>query len=127
MCGIAGIVERPGAETARSLRSMIDRLAHRGPDDCGIQCWPDCGVGVAHRRLSVIDLTAAGHQPMATPDGRYTITYNGEVYNFQDLRRELVDLGLSFRSQSDTEVVLRAYETWGLESVNRLRGMFAFA
>jgi len=100
-------------------------MAHRGPDGEGF--YIDSFIGLGHRRLAIIDLSPLGHQPMTTPDGKFTITYNGEVYNFQELRIELEALGHAFRSRSDTEVVLNAYAQWGPECVNKLNGMFAFA
>lgn len=107
------------------LRRMTDAIAHRGPDGEGQ--FIDGSLGLGHRRLAIIDLSPAGHQPMATPDGRYTLTYNGEVYNFQELRVELESLGHQFRSRTDSEVVLKAYAQWGERAVERFNGMFAFA
>ena len=127
MCGIVGTIDRPGADATQALRGMLKRLVHRGPDDDGVECWPEAGVGLGHQRLSIIDLSAAGHQPMTSADGLVSIVYNGEIYNFQELRRQLAAEGHSFRSTSDTEVVLRAYEHWGADCLPRLRGMFAFA
>jgi len=103
---------------------MTDAIAHRGPDGEGF--YIDSFVGLGHRRLSIIDLSAAGHQPMATKDGNYVLTYNGEIYNFQELRVELEGLGHRFVSKTDTEVVLHAYAEWGTNCFNRLNGMFAF-
>jgi asparagine synthase (glutamine-hydrolysing) len=104
---------------------MTDALAHRGPDGEGL--FVDGAVGFGHRRLSIIDLTPAGHQPMSTADGEYTLTYNGETYNFQELRLQLEALGHRFRSRTDSEVVLTAYAEWGPAAVERLNGMFALA
>jgi asparagine synthase (glutamine-hydrolysing) len=104
---------------------MTDAIAHRGPDGEGF--YIDSFIGLGHRRLAIIDLSPLGHQPMTTPDGQYTITYNGEVYNFQELRIELEALGYPFRSRTDTEVVLNAYAKWGPQCVERFNGMFAFA
>lgn len=104
---------------------MTDSLAHRGPDDRGIHI--DGGLGLGHRRLAVIDLTPAARQPMASDDGRYVLAYNGTVYNFKELRRELEGRGRVFRSRSDTEVVLGALAEWGEDAVRRFNGMFAFA
>ena len=124
MCGIAGILNRDGAPVDReSIRRMTDALIHRGPDGEGIHT--EGAIGLGHRRLSIIDLQG-GAQPMCSEDGFAWITYNGEVYNFKELRSELAGLGYRFRTASDTEVVLAAYEAWGPECVNRLRGMFAF-
>ena len=106
------------------LRRMTDVLTHRGPDESGIH--RDAGIGLGHRRLSIIDL-ASGQQPMANDDRSVWLTYNGEIYNFRDLRAELEAAGFSFRTHSDTEVLLRAWEHWGEACVPRLRGMFAFA
>jgi asparagine synthase (glutamine-hydrolysing) len=125
MCGIAGIVDLSGVHVApERLEVMRDAISHRGPDDAGQLC--DGPVGIANRRLSIIDLTPAGHQPMSNGDGSLHLVYNGEVYNFADLRRELADLGHKFLSRTDTEVVLHAYEEWGEDCVSRLDGMFAF-
>jgi asparagine synthase (glutamine-hydrolysing) len=125
MCGIAGLFYRGGAAAEMGLlRRMTDILAHRGPDGDGFHLQGPVGLG--HRRLAIIDL-ATGDQPMAAADGSAWIVYNGEVYNYRELRRELVAWGFTFRTTSDTEVVLTAYLAWGPECVRRLRGMFAFA
>jgi len=126
MCGIAGICNFSGeAVSAGSLRRMTDTLAHRGPDGEGQ--YTDANVGLGNRRLAIIDLTEAGHQPMASRDGDVVIVYNGEIYNFPQLRVELEALGYLFHSRTDTEVVLHAYEAWGADSIRRLNGHFAFA
>jgi len=126
MCGIAGIVHLDAEPvSAVLLKRMADAIAHRGPDGEGV--YVDHGVGLAHRRLAIIDLSPAGHQPMATEDGRYVISYNGEVYNFAELRIELEALGHRFRSRTDTEVVLKAFAQWGEKALERFNGMFAFA
>jgi asparagine synthase (glutamine-hydrolysing) len=104
---------------------MTAAVAHRGPDGDGI--YVDGDVGLGHRRLAVIDLSPAGRQPMMSPDRRYVISYNGEIYNFQELRVELEGLGYTFRSRTDTEVVLHSYAEWGPQCVLRFNGMFAFA
>jgi len=104
---------------------MTDAIAHRGPDGEGF--FIDSFIGLGHRRLAIIDLSPAGHQPMMTPDGQYIITYNGEIYNFQEIRVELESLGCQFRSKTDSEVVLNAYAQWGPKCVDRFNGMFAFA
>ncbi len=132
MCGLAGILSRfPGNETAASLKgiahSMASALIHRGPDDNGV--WADkAGVALAHRRLSIQDLSACGHQPMHSACTRYVVAFNGEIYNFPDLRLQLEDLGATFSGHSDTEVLLAAISYWGIEkSLQRFNGMFAFA
>jgi asparagine synthase (glutamine-hydrolysing) len=108
MCGIAGILNLDGEPAAQArLRKMADAIAHRGPDGEGF--FVDGACGLAHRRLAIIDLSPSGRQPMATGDGRYVISYNGELYNFQELRTELQALGHLFRSRSDTEVLLAAW------------------
>ena len=126
MCGLAGILELSGRVVhPEVVDGMAAALAHRGPDGEGR--FVDGCVGFGHRRLAIIDPSPAGHQPMSTPDGRYTIVYNGEVFNFRELRTELEAAGCAFSSQSDTEVVLRAFEVWGLAALERFNGMFAFA
>ena len=126
MCGICGIFNLNGEPVSPvDLRKMTDAIAHRGPDGEGF--YTDSFIGLGHRRLAIIDLSPAGHQPMLTQDGQFAIIYNGEVYNFQELRAELESLGYQFRSRTDTEVVLNAYAEWGTECLNRFNGMFAFA
>ena len=128
MCGIAGVVSitrQPVRRLESVLVAMSDLIAHRGPDGHGRWMAPGKECGLAHRRLSIIDLTQSGHQPMAGPNGSF-ITYNGEVYNFPELREQLKD-SWTFRSTSDTEVVLAAYAKWGTDCVSHLRGMFSFA
>src|SRR5882672_6911522 len=127
MCGISGLGNWGDAET---LARMTHVQAHRGPDDSGLweRHFPDGGyIGLGSRRLAILDLSADGHMPMSNEDGSVWITYNGEVYNFSDLRRELEGKGHRFRSNTDTEVVLHLYEEMGQECVTRLNGMFAFA
>lgn len=125
MCGIAGIINFSGHLPAASLLTqMTDVIEHRGPDGSG--AYISDGIAFGHRRLSIIDL-AGGHQPMTTADDRVTITYNGEIYNFPELREELKALGYHFNTSSDTEVILQAYHAWGPKSVERIRGMFAYA
>ena len=116
-----------GRSDAAAVRLMTDTLAHRGPDDSGIVELHDGHLVLGHRRLSIIDLSPLGHQPMASVDGRDWLVFNGELYNFREIRRELQQRGHAFRSESDTEVLLAAYREWGLESLHRFRGMFAFA
>lgn len=129
MCGIAGILtaEAGSLDMAPALASMTDSLRHRGPDDSGHWQSPSRLAGFAHTRLSILDLSAAGHQPMSTPDGRYTVVFNGEVYNFRELRHGLEQKGIEFRTRTDTEVILRAYQCYGETCVRLLRGMFALA
>jgi asparagine synthase (glutamine-hydrolysing) len=125
VCGLAGVLERDGrAADERLLRRMTDILAHRGPDGDGF--WTDGPVGLGHRRLAIIDLVT-GDQPMVSDDGRVALVFNGEIYNFRELRRDLEARGHRFRTASDTEVLLRAYEADGVACLARLRGMFAFA
>jgi len=126
MCGIAGILRFDGGPVDRTaLQRMTDSLAHRGPDGEGH--YVAGSVGLGHRRLAIIDLSPAGRQPMSNEDGSVWISYNGEVYNFRELRRELEARGHRFRSATDTEVVVHAYQEWGTASLERFNGMFAFA
>jgi asparagine synthase (glutamine-hydrolysing) len=126
MCGICGLaVPRPERPDERLLVRMRDVLQHRGPDDAGVLVEP--GIGLGHRRLTIVDLTSAGHQPMESADGRHVIIYNGEVYNHPQLMAELRADGVSYRSTCDTETVLHLYGRHGEECVHHLRGMFAFA
>jgi asparagine synthase (glutamine-hydrolysing) len=126
VCGIAGVFNLNGEPVSPVvLRKMTDAIAHRGPDGEGF--YIDSFVGLGNRRLAIIDLSPAGHQPMVTRDGRYALVYNGEIYNFQELRAELEALGYQFHSRTDTEVVLHAYAEWGEGSLERFNGMFAFA
>lgn len=131
MCGIAGIVALAGTPPDPAwdaqAASMAACLEHRGPDDHGVWRAPSGTAVLAHRRLSIVDLSPLGHNPMPWDDGRLWITFNGEIFNYLDLRRELEAAGHRFRSHTDTEVILAAYDEWGLEAVHRLVGMFAFA
>jgi asparagine synthase (glutamine-hydrolysing) len=144
VCGIAGLVTAaPEGLDASCVKGITERLGHRGPDDWGYVDWdgretssPRAGsspstepaaVRLAHRRLAILDLTAAAHQPMGSGDGRFHLVFNGEIYNYQELRTELEQLGCRFVSAGDTEVLLRAWETWGAAALPRLVGMFAFA
>lgn len=130
MCGIVGVVDlsrsTPGERLGEIATAMALPLAHRGPDDDGIWVEASAGVALGHRRLAIIDPTPAGHQPMVSADGRYVLTFNGEVYNFAELRRDLERCGRSFRGHSDTEVLLEAIAAWGVsEAIHRTNGMFA--
>ncbi len=126
MCGIAGIMNFSDESASPVLlKQMTDAISHRGPDGEGK--FLDGPVGLGHRRLAIIDLSAAGHQPMLSADGRFVLSYNGEVYNFQELRAKLQAMGYQFRSRTDSEVVLYAWAAWGPKSLELLNGMFAFA
>lgn len=128
MCGIVGYYSRAHSEMLAScLKAATGSLVHRGPDAGGVFSDVAAGIGLGHRRLSVIDLTAAGAQPMSALNGSLRIVYNGEAYNYRSIRAELIDLGHEFTSGSDTEVVLKGYAQWGREVVHRLAGMFAMA
>lgn len=127
MCGIAGFSNRETRGDTNSLKRMGDAITHRGPDDSGEFLSNDGRVGLAFRRLSIIDLSRAANQPMSNIEGTMQIVYNGEIYNFRSIKSELIDLGYRFRTKTDTEVVLYAYEEWGEKCLDRLSGMFAFA
>ncbi|PNK03838.1 asparagine synthase (glutamine-hydrolyzing), partial [Cylindrospermopsis raciborskii S07] len=127
MCGIVGLASTTPQTDRAWLSIACDTLTHRGPDDAGEWWSDDDHVGLAHRRLSILDLSPLGHQPMHLPQQGLSIVFNGEIYNFADLRHELESFGYSFRSHSDTEVLLAAYAQWGGDCLNRLNGMFAFA
>src|SRR5215813_9430383 len=126
MCGIVGIFDTRGKrEIPRALVARMNETQHhRGPDEGGFHLEP--GIGLGHRRLSIIDL-ATGQQPLYNGDGSVCVVFNGEIYNFQSLIPELTSLGYKFRTRSDTEVIVHAWEAWGEECVKRFRGMFAFA
>lgn len=128
VCGVIGFVGQSGANQAFDVEAGLTALAHRGPDDRGqsVSAGPGWTCTLGHVRLSIIDLSPLGHQPMVTPDGRYQITFNGEIYNYRALRDRLAAEGVQFRSTSDTEVILQGYATWGPRIVSELRGMFAF-
>src|ERR1041385_6054120 len=127
MCGISGILYFDPARSvsAQSVRNMSRTLAHRGPDGEGV--WIERNVGMAHRRLAIIDLRPEAGQPMCNEDGTVWITFNGEIYNFQELRQDLEARGHQFKTASDTEAIIHAYEEYGRDCLSRLRGMFAFA
>ncbi len=127
MCGIAGIVSPAIPVSLPLLAAMNHTLVHRGPNDGGEWVSSDGRVGLASRRLAILDLSAAGHQPMTSFDGALTVTYNGEIYNYVELRDELRSRGHVFRTHTDTEVILAAYAEWGEHAVERFNGMFAFA
>ena len=126
MCGIAGIINTNGHPVSpRLLQGMTDAISHRGPDGEGH--WIEGDVGIGHRRLAILDLSPAGHQPMASADHRFVLSYNGEIYNFRELRIELEAAGYWFRSKTDSEVVLNALAAWGVDAIFRFNGMFAIA
>ena len=130
MCGIAGLWAYNGGdddEINRRVQAMLASIKHRGPDDMGI--WTDHGAGVwlGHRRLAIIDLSPLGHQPMVSADGGLVVVFNGEIYNYAELRDELRARGMNFASNSDTEVLLAGYRAWGDRLVDHLVGMYAFA
>jgi asparagine synthase (glutamine-hydrolysing) len=127
MCGIAGYINIHGANKAslNILKNMNDIISHRGPDGEGFFVHDEAAI--AHRRLSIIDLSNAGHQPMVTSDKQFVLSFNGEIYNFKELRSELIQLGYSFNSNTDSEVVLKAFAHWNLDCLNKFNGMFAFA
>lgn len=126
MCGVAGLIHVDGtAVSPVVLKRMTDAIAHRGPDGEGH--WIEGNVGLGHRRLAIIDLSPAAHQPMLTANERYILSYNGEVYNFRELRAQLETMGYAFRSNSDTEVVLNALAAWNVDALPKFNGMFALA
>ncbi len=126
MCGIAGIANFPEERSHVALKRMRETLFHRGPDDQG-EDWLDGGrVGFGHQRLSVIDLSPAGRQPMRDGE-RLALTFNGEIYNYGHLRDELISKGHDFRTRTDSEVILHAFKEWGTDCVNHFDGMFALA
>ena len=132
MCGVVGILDphcrRNGDESERLLAGMADAMASRGPDGRGVWSDPTCGIGFGHRRLAILDLSPAGHQPMVSTSGRFVISYNGEVYNHREVAAELMTLGVRFRGHSDTEILVEAFDQWGVpETLARVDGMFAFA
>ena len=127
MCGIVGFASNAPTKAKDWLAKGRDELVHRGPDDSGEWWSDDARVGLAHRRLSIIDLSSTARQPMHDISGRYTIVFNGEIYNFLEIRSRLISEGSKFRSNSDTEVIIAAFAKWGVECLNELNGMFSFA
>ena len=126
MCGIAGHINFTGGVTNAQITAMSDAIRHRGPDGEGYYLNTSATAGLGHRRLSFLDLSEAGKQPMTNEDGTFWLTYNGEIYNYIELREELQKLGHRFHSHSDTEVILHGYEQWGTGVLSKLKGMFAF-
>lgn len=127
MCGICGVVDFNNGLSKNELIKMRDTMIHRGPDGAGIYISKDKKVGLGHRRLNIIDLSEKAAQPMSNEDNKIWITFNGEIYNYKHLRNELINKGHKFKSESDTEVIIHLYEEKGIECINDLRGMFAFA
>ena len=128
MCGIAGLIAPRVPPSQSPLAAMLKVIAHRGPDGEGTWFDADHGVALGHRRLAILDLSDCGIQPMKSRSGRFVITFNGEIYNFQQLRQKLSQTGAEFKGSGDTEVMLAAFEQWGIEeSLKQFVGMFAFA
>ena len=132
MCGLTGFLDASRSKTADELLNQVGRMAdtlhHRGPDDTGTWCEPAHGIALGFKRLSIVDLSSAGHQPMSSSNGRFTIAFNGEIYNYNELRNELIAKGRSFRGHSDTETLIEGFAEWGVETtIQRCVGMFAFA
>ena len=123
MCGIAGVIHCGNEEI---ISRMLDKIRHRGPNDEGIKWFPEKNSGLGHRRLSILDLSKAGHQPMCDNEGKIWITYNGEIYNYKEIKKELEEKGYNFKSNTDTEVLIYAYKEWGNDFLLKLNGMFAF-
>src|SRR6185312_4179236 len=131
MCGITGFINFTSTTSKldeQVLAKMSHSLLHRGPDDIGIKIFKNefANIGLGHRRLSIIDLSKSGHQPMIVGNDNYSIVFNGEVYNYKEIRAKLESLGYDFNSTSDTEVVLKSYIAWGMKAVESFIGMFAF-
>lgn len=127
MCGIAGIIDLKNSVSPTHILDMTNAIRHRGPDDEGVWISPESNVGLGHRRLSFLDLSENGKQPLSNEDGTLLITFNGEIYNFRLLKEELQQLGHKFKSNTDTEVLVHAYEEWGEKMLDKLVGMWAFA
>src|SRR5689334_5819058 len=124
MCGIAGLVSLGERVQIATVRAMCDQIRHRGPDDEGFHVDRECGIGM--RRLSIIDL-AGGHQPISNEDGTVWVVFNGEIYNYQELRQRLIRQGHQFQTNSDTETLIHLYEEEGVDGIAQLRGMFGYA
>lgn len=125
MCGITGIISNKSPISKELLVSMCDVIQHRGPDDFGT--YLNGNIGLGHRRLSIIDLTPTGHQPMFSDNKKLVMVYNGEVYNYNDIKKELLDLGYSFKGSSDTETIIKGYQEWGIQIFQKLNGIFSIA
>jgi len=126
MCGIAGLIDFQGGRLeVHPLKNMTDAIAHRGPNDCGY--FNDHNVAFGFRRLSILDLSLLGHQPMETHDKKFIIVFNGEIYNFKEIRKTLSSYGYLFKTECDTEVILYAFQHWGINCIQKFNGMFAFA
>src|SRR3990172_6687995 len=124
MCGICGIV---GYRNYGDIARMTEILSHRGPDNIGVKVFENDRVALGHTRLSILDLSPRGHQPMSDKEGRYWITYKGELYNYKEIKKELENKGYIFQTSTDTEVIIYAYMEWGTNCLTRFNGMFAFA
>ena len=132
MCGICGLLDpsltKDNFELRAMAKSMSDRLEHRGPDDQGQWVDREYGLALGHRRLSILDLSDGGRQPMLSASGRYVLVYNGEIYNYLELKEKLAKSSIRWRGDSDTEVLLNSFEQWGVqEALKKFNGMFAFA
>src|SRR5215469_800673 len=127
MCGIVGVVSHSISTSRHLFLEMRDSIAHRGPDDAGTWVSPSAHALIGSRRLAILDLSPSGHQPMEAEESGLVIAFNGEIYNYRELAEDLAKTGCRFRSRSDTEVLLKSYETWGRDCLSRLNGMFAFA
>jgi len=127
VCGLVGLCLPEGGVEHGTIVTMRDALRHRGPDDAGLWISSDEKVGLGHRRLSIIDLSRTGRQPMCNEDRDVWLVFNGEIYNFRELRHELKTCGHNFRTRTDSEVIVHAYEEWGTNCLHRFNGIFAFA
>ena len=129
MCGISGIFNflNKSYDFKPTIKNMVNRQNKRGPDNSGIWCSPCNKVFLGHNRLSIIDLSTNGNQPMINSDNEFVITFNGEIYNFKEIKIELINLGVKFTNNTDTEVLLESYKYWGINSFSKLRGMYAFS